>query len=105
MEATTLSLSHQDLLRADRDPIRAAKAARLTYVTDSRPGISRVKKGKGFSYVLGGKAVKDSHILQRIRSLVIPPAWTRVWICADPDGHIQATGLDVRNRKQYRYHS
>lgn len=103
MEAT--SLSHKDLLRADRDPIQAAEAAHLVYVNDGRPGINRLKKGKGFTYVLGGKTVRDRNILQRIRSLVIPPAWTRVWICADPNGHIQATGLDVRHRKQYRYHA
>ena len=103
MEAT-LALSHQEFLRADRDPVQAAEAAHLVYVTDSRPGISRMKKGKGFTYVLGGKTVKDAGVIQRIRGLVIPPAWTRVWICPEPNGHIQATGLDVRKRKQYRYH-
>jgi DNA topoisomerase-1 len=100
----TLALSHQEFLRADRDPIQAAEAAHLVYVTDSRPGISRLKKGKGFSYVLGGKTVKDAIVIKRIRSLVIPPAWTSVWICPEPNGHIQATGLDLRHRKQYRYH-
>lgn len=103
MEAT-LALSHQEFLRADRDPIQAAVAAHLVYVTDSRPGISRMKKGKGFTYVLGGKTVKDAGVIQRIRGLVIPPAWTSVWICPESNGHIQATGLDLRNRKQYRYH-
>ncbi len=103
MEAT-LALSHQEFLAADRDPIQAAEAAHLVYVTDSRPGISRLKKGKGFTYVLGGKTVKDAGVIQRIRGLVIPPAWTSVWICPESNGHIQATGLDLRNRKQYRYH-
>jgi DNA topoisomerase I len=103
MEAT-LALSHQEFLQADRDPVQAAEAAHLVYVTDSRPGISRMKKGKGFTYVLGGKTVKDAGVIQRIRGLVIPPAWTSVWICPESNGHIQATGLDLRNRKQYRYH-
>src|SRR6185437_5554285 len=74
------------------------------YVKDCQPGILRVKKGKGFSYIFNKKVVKDLPLLERIRKLVIPPAWTQVWICADEKGHIQATGLDVRHRKQYRYH-
>lgn len=104
MEAT-LALSHQAFLQADRDPVKAASAAHLVYVTDSRPGIVRMKKGKGFIYLQGGRTVKDADILKRIRGLVIPPAWTSVWICSQSNGHIQATGLDVRRRKQYRYHT
>jgi DNA topoisomerase-1 len=100
----TLALSHKELLRADRDPAQAAEVAHLVYVADSRPGITRRKKGKGFTYLFGRKTVKDPGVLRRIRGLVIPPAWTGVWICADPNGHIQATGLDARHRKQYRYH-
>jgi DNA topoisomerase I len=104
MEATPLALSHQEFLRADRDPVQAAEAAHLVYVTDNRPGITRQKKGKGLTYLQDGKTVKDPAVLRRIRGLVIPPAWTAVWICPTANGHIQATGLDVRRRKQYRYH-
>ena len=87
------------------DPQDAAISAGLVYVSDSEPGITRRRAGKGFSYRdPDGKAVKDRETLDRIRSLAIPPAYTDVWICADPNGHIQATGRDARGRKQYRYH-
>jgi DNA topoisomerase-1 len=87
------------------DPEESAKAARLRYVTDTRPGIRRKKKGKGFSYIgVDGKALRDKETLARIRSLVIPPAWTNVWICPIANGHLQATGRDARGRKQSRYH-
>ena len=87
------------------DPQDAAISAGLVYVRDSEPGITRRRAGKGFSYRdPDGKAVKDRETLDRIRSLAIPPAYTDVWICADPNGHIQATGRDARGRKQYRYH-
>jgi DNA topoisomerase-1 len=87
------------------DPVASAKAARLHYVNDHDPGIRRVCAGKAFRYVRpDGRPVRDPGELRRIRSLVIPPAWTDVWICPDPDGHIQATGKDDRGRKQYRYH-
>jgi DNA topoisomerase-1 len=98
------TLSHKEFLKADKDYERAASAAHLLYVTDSDPGITRLKKGKGFAYRLGNKAVRGKE-LERIRKLVIPPSWTNVWICADEKGHIQATGLDLRGRKQYRYHA
>lgn len=69
------------------------------------PGITRRSAGKGFSYVgPDGKTVRDRDTLTRIKSLVIPPAWTNVWICDSADGHLQATGRDARGRKQYRYH-
>jgi len=87
-----------------KDPLESAKAAHLRHVDASLPGLSR-KSGKTFIYVRAdGKPVKDESTLKRIRSLVIPPAWTNVWICAAADGHIQATGRDARGRKQYRYH-
>jgi DNA topoisomerase IB len=71
----------------------------------SAPGIRRRKVGRGFVYVdPSGTRVTDPAVLERIRSLVIPPAWTDVWICVDPRGHIQATGVDARGRRQYRYH-
>lgn len=94
-----------DLTLAD-DVVAEAEARGLSYVSDSDPGIRRRRAGKGFSYVgPDGKVVRDPDTLKRIRSLAIPPAYTDVWICADPDGHIQATGRDVKGRKQYRYHT
>lgn len=82
-----------------------ARAAGLRYVAADTPGISRRKAGRGFTYThASGSPVKDEATLARIRSLAIPPAWTDVWICADPDGHLQATGRDARGRRQYRYH-
>jgi DNA topoisomerase-1 len=87
------------------DPVAAAKAAGLRYVTDDAPGIRRVRAGKGFRYVgPDGKAIRDAETLARIRSLAIPPAWADVWICPSPHGHLQATGRDDRGRKQHRYH-
>ena len=87
------------------DPVKSAKQAGLRYVSDTAPGIARRKRGKSFVYVgTNGRPVRDAATLKRIRSLVIPPAWTDVWICADPLGHIQAVGRDQRGRKQYRYH-
>ena len=83
----------------------AAKAAGLRYVHDHQPGIARRKRGKHFHYVdADGDPVKHADTLARIKSLVIPPAWTDVWICPRATGHIQATGRDVKGRKQYRYH-
>lgn len=86
------------------DPVKSAEAVNLVYVTDTQPGIVRVKNGKGFYYVQGKATVKDKKQLLRIKSLVIPPAWENVWICTLENGHLQATGLDTRKRKQYRYH-
>ena len=99
-----IALSHKEFLKIDRDYEKAAKVVDLVYVTDSVPGISRVKKGKGFSYLYQGKVLSSKDEINRINKLVIPPAWTNVWICHLPNGHLQATGLDVRSRKQYRYH-
>lgn len=79
--------------------------AGLTYANDDDPGLSRVAARSGFSYRdPQGRAVKDEATLARIRALAIPPAWTEVWICRSPRGHIQATGRDQKGRKQYRYH-
>jgi DNA topoisomerase-1 len=97
-------LSHAKLIQANKDPRQAAKAARLTYVSDHTPGFKRIKKGKGFIYTAGSKVLRDKKHLERIKKLAIPPSWTEVWICRSPNGHIQATGLDLRQRKQYRYH-
>src|SRR5262245_26880479 len=87
------------------DPVASAKSAGLRYVSDSSPGIRRKKSGKGFTYVgPDGKTVRDKDTLKRIKSIVIPPAWTDVWICPSPHGHIQASGRDAKGRKQHRYH-
>jgi DNA topoisomerase IB len=88
------------------DPPAAAKLARLHHTTDDRPGITRHKARSGFNYRQpDGALISDFATLQRIKALVIPPAWTAVWINPDPLGHIQVTGRDRRGRKQYRYHS
>ena len=87
------------------DPVLSARAAGLRYVSDQRPGIHRLKTGKGFRYTApDGQPVRDKDTLARIKSLVIPPAWTNVWICTQANGHLQATGRDARGRKQSRYH-
>ncbi|MCX7356427.1 MAG: DNA topoisomerase IB [Alphaproteobacteria bacterium] len=84
----------------------ASKEAGLHFASDEMPGIRRKKAGGRFSYHLPkGALVRDAATLARIRRLAIPPAWTDVWICADPLGHLQATGRDAKQRKQYRYHS
>ena len=84
---------------------RAAVRAGLRYVSDGLAGIRRQRAGKGWTYFMpDGKRIRDAKTRKRLRSLAIPPAWTEVWICPDPDGHIQATARDARGRKQYRYH-
>jgi DNA topoisomerase IB len=84
---------------------KQARAVGLVYVTDVEPGIRRRRHGKAFIYQdSAGRRVTDDKQLQRIRSLAIPPAYNEVWICSDASGHLQATGRDVRGRKQYRYH-
>ena len=88
------------------DTSASAKAAGLRYVTGEGPGILRRRCGKGFTYIgVDAKMVRDRSTLDRIRSLVIPPAWTDVWICPFQTGHIQAVGRDARGRKQYCYHA
>ncbi len=87
-------------------PVESAKEAGLRYVTDEKPGIRRIKRGKNFIYARpDGTPLKDEAELTRIRKLAIPPAWTEVWISPVPNGHLQATGRDARGRKQYRYHA
>ena len=71
----------------------------------SGTGIGRRRRGKGFEYLdADGRRIAEPSVLKRIRELAIPPAWTDVWICPYPNGHIQATGIDAAGRKQYRYH-
>ena len=89
----------------NRENRRAAARAGLSYVTDGTVGISRRRSGRGWSYYAprGGR-ISDRKVRKRLDSLAIPPAWTDVWICPNPDGHIQATARDAHGRKQYRYH-
>ena len=83
----------------------AAEEAGLVYTSDDEPGIRRVRRGKSFMYIgPDGKRVREKATLDRIRGLVIPPAWENVWISTRPRGHLQATGRDARGRKQHRYH-
>lgn len=100
-----LQSNHTKLRSIAASPEKCARAVRLVYVCDSERGIQRVRHGKGFRYTYNGKPVKDAQTLQRIRALVLPPAWKNVWICSRANGHLQATGVDARNRKQYRYHA
>jgi DNA topoisomerase I len=89
-----------------REHRKAAARAGLRYVTDGVAGITRKKTGSGWTYFApNGVRIRDPEKRKRLNSLAIPPAWTDVWICPDPDGHIQATARDARGRKQYRYHA
>lgn len=91
---------------AGPDARAVASAAGLRYASDTRPGITRRRSGRGFSYRdADGRTIRDRQTLARIRALAIPPAWTDVWICPWPTGHVQASGRDARGRKQYRYHA
>src|ERR1700755_3333783 len=87
-----------------KDPEKTAKAVNLVYVNDKQPGIQRVRKGKSFTYQYQNRSLKDKEHIARIKALVIPPAWEDVWICISANGHLQATGLDIKKRKQYKYH-
>lgn len=88
-----------------QDPYTAAKLAGLHYSSPENAGLQRRKAGRGFFYIdVDGRPLRDRATMRRIRSLVIPPAWTNVWISKDPSSHIQAVGRDARGRKQYRYH-
>lgn len=95
----------KDLLHViTNDPSETAAVAGLVYVSSNDPGFSRVRNGKGFYYMDGKRILRDKGQLNRIKRLVLPPAWEDVWICKLENGHLQATGLDKLGRKQYRYH-
>ena len=100
----TVSLTHRQLLKLHTDHRQSARAASLVYVSVGKEGISRIKAGKGYRYTYLGKTLRDKEELERIRKLAIPPSWKDVWICPKSNGHIQATGIDLNGRKQYRYH-
>lgn len=88
------------------ESLQSARKAGLRYVDDRQPGIRRIRRGRGFTYVdTHGRFIRDRRKLKHIASLVIPPAWQRVWICPQSCGHIQAIGWDSKGRKQYRYHA
>lgn len=98
--------SQADIPVPSPENVYAARAARLRYVNDRQPGITREAVAGGFRYRdSAGNALKDAEELTRIKALAVPPAWTEVWICPFENGHLQATGRDARRRKQYRYHS
>ena len=97
-------ISKRKLRSIIKDEEKTARAAHLVYVTDKEPGIERRKNGEAFEYYYNDELIKDDEELLRIKHLVIPPAWEKVWICKKENGHLQATGYDVKSRKQYRYH-
>jgi len=101
---TEIKLSKRKLATLFNDTAKSAEAINLLYVADNQEGIIRKKSGTGFTYLFNNKAVTDEATLLRIKRLVIPPAWQQVWICAKENGHLQVTGLDTKNRKQYKYH-
>lgn len=88
-----------------KSPVKTAEAVNLVYMNDTKPGIQRIKTDDGFEYEYEGKKITDEETLLRIKRLVLPPAWQNVWICPIENGHLQATGIDVKNRKQYKYHT
>lgn len=94
-----------DPVAASPEAAAAIRSAGLVYVSDAQPGLTRRRAGKGFVFsTADGKAIRSAETLRRLRGLVIPPAWTQVWICESDAGHLQATGRDARGRKQYIYH-
>jgi len=97
-------ISKRKLRSIVKDERKTAIAANLVYVSDKEQGIERRKKGDQFEYYFNNELIKDYDELLRIKHLVIPPAWEKVWICKKENGHLQATGYDTKNRKQYRYH-
>lgn len=106
METVTAEqlLPEKKIKSISKDPEKTAAAIDLVYVHDCDPGIQRIRTGNNFTYKLNGKKLSNQAILERIKSLVIPPAWEKVWICALDNGHLQATGIDIKGRKQYKYH-
>ncbi len=94
-----IKIPKQKIKSIGSDPEKTAKAINLVYVNDTDPGITRVKNGEKFQYFFKDKKIEDDEELLRIKHLVLPPAWTNVWICPKENGHLQATGLDVKGRK------
>lgn len=103
-ESVTLKITRRKIKSLGRDTMKSAEAINLVYISDKQKGISRIRKGDTFKYYFDKNKISDPEVLIRIKSLVLPPAWEKVWICTSFDGHIQATGVDKNGRKQYRYH-
>lgn len=101
----SLKITKRKIRSIGTDPEKTAKAVNLVYVSDTQPGITRVKNGDRYEYFYKDKKIEDDEELLRIKHLVIPPAWENVWICKLENGHLQVTGIDVRKRKQYKYHA
>lgn len=99
-----MALTTEEIAALYDEPRRCAEVAGLSYVSIDQPGIRRVRRGKGFGYTYDDGRRVGVEVRERISALVIPPAWKDVWICRDPDGHIQAVGTDDRGRRQYLYH-
>ena len=100
-----LNVSKRKLKGLLQNTEKSAEVINLVYVSDKDPGIERSRRGKNFIYTRNGKKITGKNDLLRIRKLVLPPAWENVWICSLSNGHLQATGYDVKKRKQYKYHS
>jgi DNA topoisomerase-1 len=95
----------EEVLDRSEEVASAIAEEGLRYVSDSAPGYRRKRTGTSFTYYdKDGKRITDEAVIRRIKSIGIPPAYECVWICPSPNGHIQATGLDARGRKQFRYH-
>ncbi len=103
-ENSVITIHRKRLSKLALDARKSAQAVNLVHIADNANGITRVRVKDGFVYYRQGRVVRDKKTLRRIQSLVLPPAWERVWICDNPDGHLQATGYDARGRKQYKYH-
>jgi DNA topoisomerase-1 len=103
--AEDIKINKKTISALAHDMVKSAKAADLIYALDSKSGFSRKQKGKLVYFFDGSKKVKDKIIIERIKKLGIPPAWKNVWICKIANGHLQATGFDLLQRKQYKYHS
>lgn len=101
---TELNIDRRTFRAAIKDVTKTAKAVNLIYVNNKQDGIIRKRKGESFYYIEDSKKITDKDKLERIKKLVIPPAWENVWICKQENGHLQVTGIDKLGRKQYRYH-
>ena len=99
------AISKRSIRSLIKNPVKTAEAVNLVYMGDNVPGIERKKTENGFEYYQQGQKVTDEETLLRIKKLVLPPAWENVWISPLENGHLQATGLDTKGRKQYKYHA
>jgi DNA topoisomerase-1 len=103
-DLSEVKLSYRKIKALLQDPEKYAQAINLHYVSDQSPGITRIKRADTFEYFKSNRKIRNKTDLNRIRQLAIPPAWCEVWICGFENGHLQATGIDSKHRKQYKYH-